>query len=265
MSYDYKFVTQFIPSLFEPSEHEVVRLPSLDNRVALNSVNLEADKLYVEAEHRLNSELGSLFLSQTSKGFDPKELNEVKAKRKLKQARLIALQTKLSEFEADSSVHSTDNVKELSLAIKATAQRTQEVELESLKYAYVKNRTAALVQLRANQTIALQEQTKQIQLRLDQAHRLYTENDVAAKALLERMHSYQAMTQHTQASRLLKLKLRLVEADEVRSSLEKAKKEQIQKMMPTKQQMALQKKLNHKILHAKKMEAVMMQAKLVKE
>mmetsp|Transcript_34332 Transcript_34332/g.60112 ORF Transcript_34332/g.60112 Transcript_34332/m.60112 type:complete len:686 (-) Transcript_34332:842-2899(-) len=266
MSYSFNFLTQFIPGLFEPNlEDDICPLPPYGEQIAKSKAETEAEQLYADAERRLNSELASIIEVKSPRDVDHKELNEAKQTRRLKEKQLKSLQLKLKELESDTRYINLAKAREMEEGIATAAQSTAEIEIDNKKYAHVKKRTEILLTHRQQQGRMLEEQVQQVNWRLDQAQRLYNENEIAAKTLLEKMHSYIMLTEKAQANRIKKLSMRLEAADEMRSGLEKAKKLQILKMMPTKEQLASQNKLKLRMDHVKDMQNVMIQAKLVRD
>jgi hypothetical protein len=247
---------------------ELLRVPSLDNRTAQRYADIEASQLFVEAEQRLNSELAAM--TDTPTEANPRELNDIKNKRRRREDLLESLQSKLKELQCAAETVSSDTVtlariESLEVDIEEAARQTTEVVEDCTRYAYVRERTECMLKERKQHGRLLEDQVRQVTWRLTQAERLFKENDLAANALCDKMQSFLHLSEKARVKRVSKLKRRLSVAEDMRTSLECAKKAQIERMMPSKEQIAQQKKLEYKMTHVTQMKNSIVQAKVARE
>mmetsp|Transcript_10562 Transcript_10562/g.20336 ORF Transcript_10562/g.20336 Transcript_10562/m.20336 type:complete len:666 (-) Transcript_10562:849-2846(-) len=258
MSLGFKFVTQTVPNIYQ--SEPIVRIPSLDNDFARFTASVEVEELFTDCERKLNSELAQMMELQACKETDHKELNYVKSIRRRKQQQLSILNDKLLELEQHVEVTPVQQLEALAAAIKETDRKVY-----SRTYTHLKKRTEDQLKKQKNLGAMIEEQIQQINWRLEQAQRLYNENEIASKTLLEKAHSFMMETQKNQAMNLLKLHMKFNVAEEMRHSVDRMKKSQILKMMPTKEQLYLQKKLKYKINQGKEMQDLLEQSKVERE
>jgi hypothetical protein len=199
--------------------------------------------MYAECERKLNSELASFIDGEGPRDCVSKELNEIELQRRRKKRQLAMLHDKLKELEAASAALPLTRLQRLESAVETALQETAAIELDSEKYRHVYRRTQAQLHTSKLQGQMLGEQLMQVNWRLDQGSVLLNDNLIAAKTLTEKLESLGQVALKTQGRQLSKLLMRLDLADDTRQSLERTKKTQIMKMMPTKQQL-----LRHKIL-----------------
>lgn len=261
MTSGFKFVTQAIP----PIEHELVRIPSLEHDFARYTASVEAEAMYADYERKLNCELASVMDYESNVKANPKDLNDIKNRRRHRQRRLTELVGKLHELENCSGLTTTKRLDELEAAISETEAQATEIKLDSAKYQHLKERIVDGIKRKKERGIILEEQTHQVNLRLAQAKRLYNDNAIVGKTLVDKAHEMTLQQQKIQQTRLLKLHNKLSFAHELRQSLEHMKRMEILRMLPSKEQIYSQKKLNFKIDKANSMQDAILQTKIERE